>query len=423
MSSSQDLTLPSFAGAVNIERCEVLTALNKHVDLSKLVMGVNIYEDMYSPLLSGAIHIKDSVDVHNILPLVGEEYVDITISTPGIDTKFSGRYYIYKMSNRTEINDKTMVYTLHFISLEAVRDLNTKISKTFSGQVSEIASTLIKDPNYLASSQIGVIETTTQGTKYKSNFWSPIQNLNYLLENAANANNLPSYVFYQNRLGFNFHSLDLLTDTKVSFNFKDSNYSSTHIRGGSFRDLNEEYSQIESFDVDSSFDYMMRVGSGMFGSRDYIYDIVLKRVEIQDYNLFTGNTVGLLNKYPLNTPAVPFTSAGMIMSDFKYYGNYNGYGDVTNVRLRQQRISLMSMMNAFKATMTVPGRIDYTVGMKINVTKYQMNIQTGTLTDADLDWVNSGNYIVSAINHVITKERHSCVMEIVKDSYIKDFTK
>ena len=43
-------------------------------------------------------------------------------------------------------------------------------------------------------------------------------------------------------------------------------------------------------------------------------------------------------------------------------------------------------------------------------------------TDDVIDKMHSGNYLISAINHVIDKENHECFMEIIKDSLIFDLT-
>jgi hypothetical protein len=44
--------------------------------------------------------------------------------------------------------------------------------------------------------------------------------------------------------------------------------------------------------------------------------------------------------------------------------------------------------------------------------------------DSDtLDTMLSGAYIVGAVNHFIDRERHECVMELFKDSLMKDVNK
>ena len=40
-----------------------------------------------------------------------------------------------------------------------------------------------------------------------------------------------------------------------------------------------------------------------------------------------------------------------------------------------------------------------------------------------LDNMFSGNYLISAINHFIDREKHQCHIELIKDSYIVDLNK
>ena len=95
----------------------------------------------------------------------------------------------------------------------------------------------------------------------------------------------------------------------------------------------------------------------------------------------------------------------------------SGYGDATNYRNEQKRLSLLKAAEANKIQIIVPGRCDYTVGQKVNVKLYKVApLQYGE-TDS-MDNMLSGNYLISAINHYINRERHECNIELIKDSLI-----
>ena len=64
----------------------------------------------------------------------------------------------------------------------------------------------------------------------------------------------------------------------------------------------------------------------------------------------------------------------------------------------------------------VPGRTDYTVGQKVEVKLYKNQPTSKEDTDF-IDQVNSGFYIISAVNHFFTREKHECRMELIKNSY------
>jgi hypothetical protein len=53
----------------------------------------------------------------------------------------------------------------------------------------------------------------------------------------------------------------------------------------------------------------------------------------------------------------------------------------------------------------------------MNITLYKVDPTSKKDSDADtIDNMFSGNYILSAINHYITRERHECNMELIKDT-------
>jgi hypothetical protein len=77
----------------------------------------------------------------------------------------------------------------------------------------------------------------------------------------------------------------------------------------------------------------------------------------------------------------------------------------------------MKLAESGKIEITVPGRSDYTAGQKVSVTLNKIEPVNKEDDDQDLvDKMFSGFYIISAINHYVTRDRHECHMELIKDS-------
>ena len=130
-----------------------------------------------------------------------------------------------------------------------------------------------------------------------------------------------------------------------------------------------------------------------------------------------------LNKFAITTNQVLAKVNATIMVDEVANQVFSGYGDVSTYKVQQDRVSRLKQAEANKVTIRVKGRTDYTVGMKINLTVYTPKPTRETDTPDDtIDKMHSGNYLISAINHVIDKENHECFMEIIKDSLIFDLT-
>jgi hypothetical protein len=424
MPSSEKLR---FAGDVNIEKV-VLTSVNGfYQDIANQVIGIQIFEDIFSPFFTGSLIIKDSLDLLNVFPLTGEEYLSLKISTPSLPQgAIEGEFYIIKMTNREILGDRAVAYELHFITQDAVVDMNKRISKKFEGKPSEIAKTIITDKdNGLQITGPVNVEECSNKIKYVSNFWSPVRNMTYLCDHAMNNKENPSYVFFQNRAGFNFVSIDALYDNKDYIEyFTYDNFVRENVPGdSSAKNIVEDYKRIRRLAVPVVFDYMERVDGGMLGSKQYSFDMTSKNVDIKEYDMFKDfENNNHTNVYPLASTQSIFRYNAKIINRVRHWGNFNDGDDSSNSKFLQKRMALMKMTDAAKIEITVPGRTQYTVGQKVLVELDKMEPTEKKDTNT-LDSMLSGAYIIGAVNHFISRESHECVMELFRDSLLKDINK
>jgi hypothetical protein len=422
MQSSQRIVK---AGDVNIDIIQITTAQGFYQNITDQVMGLQIFEDLFSPFLTGTLEILDTLDLLNVFPFNGEEYLEMKILTPTMEKgNVDAKFYIYKMTNRATTGDRSIIYTLQFISVEALTDLNTKISKTFSGKCSDIAQRVLTDKIHgLNITKKYVIEETKNSTKYISNFWSPIKNLNNVVETSINLNNQSSYVFYENRYGFNFVSLETLYTAPIFQEFVYDVYIRDHSKNNenqTVRNVTEDYKRIREINIPTAYDYIERVQSGMYGSRMYTHDLTSKLYENKTYNMLDKFADQKhLNKYPLASNKAVYSYNAMMIKVPKYYNNFADFGDSTNANSIQNRMSLMAQINGNKIEVIVPGRLDYTVGLRVNLTLYKIEPSNKTDTKTK-DEMLSGSYIISAINHYINKNMHQCTFELIKESLLVD---
>jgi hypothetical protein len=205
-----------FAGDVSIDNIEVISSNGFGADIANQVVALEIYEDLFSPFNSGVLAVKESLDLTNLFPFVGQEYLNLRIHTPtfsGKDTIIDDQFYIFKLNNRAKIGDRNVVYELHFISREAIVDLNKATSRSYSGKCSDIAKSIIAGPDGLESKKTPIIEETPNSVKFVANYWPPVRSLNYTAETSANSKGAANYLFFENRSGLNFVSLDYLYNT------------------------------------------------------------------------------------------------------------------------------------------------------------------------------------------------------------------
>lgn len=409
----------SFAGDVNIEDVTLISSTGFAQDISAQVMGIEIYEDMFSSFTTGKLIVRDSQELSNLLPLIGEETLRIKFQTPSLPEKdaYQGEYFIYKMDDRMKIKERELAYVLHFISKDAINDMNKKVSRAYSGKISDIVEQILVEPMGLNTVKKINIEETQNSTKFISNWWCPTQNLQQCCDTAVNANNSPSYLFFENKYGLNFASLDTLyTGTPLMQRFIWDNYTADiQPTGSSTSSLEKDYQRVVEFQMSDTFNYMDRLKAGMYGSEIIYYDILTKQYVHKGYGpIFTESKH--LNEYPLYSDNVPIRSKAVIIHGNKYYNNFDGYDDVTNLKTIQKRKSLLAQAEAYKVTISVFGRTDYSCGQRVYI-EVPRNAQIPKSDPDYEDKLLSGNYLISAICHFITREKHECTMELIKDSF------
>lgn len=409
------------AGDVSIEDVTIISIRGHAQTILPQVAGIELYEDIFSPFITGKLYVKDAQDLQGLLPLVGEEVLRLKFRTPKIDEvhAYDDEYFIFKLEDKVKLKEREVAYVLHFMSKEAVVDMNKKISKAYSGRVSTIVEDICKKEEGLQTLKPVNTEETSNEIKFISNFWSPSKCLQRCADHALNATGSPSYLFFENKHGLNFISLETLySGTPIYQRFVWDNYvADIKPTGGSQRDLNKDYQRILDLQTPESYNYMDRMQSGMYGSEIITYDLLTKQYVHTAYKP-DFNEQKHLNKYPVYTARPPGGQKGVLIYNQNYFNNFEGYGDVTDSKFVQKRMSLLAQAEAYKITITVHGRTDYTAGQRVYV-DIPKNTQV-TATSKDVDEIMSGNYLVSALCHYITRSTHSCVMELIKDSFMVD---
>lgn len=414
-----------FAGDVNIDKAVIVTSKGVFQDVTGQTIQIQIFEDLFSPFISGSLILKDALDLTNVLPLIGEEYLQLTVSTPTLQNgSISGTFHIYKMSDKAQVGDRATAYELNFISVESLVDINKKISKVFSGKISDIAGSLALDKqDGFESSKKFNIEPTRNSIKYISNFWSPLKNFQYMADNSISESQSPSFLFFENRDGFNFRSLEALYSGEVKQTFTYDRYTRDNFPlGGNSLNILEDYKRVDYVIVDRSYDFMDRIRSGMLGSKLISYDSTKKSYTAKNYSAINRfNSQIHLNPNPLFTDSAVVRSFSKVITYPRAFETFTSFGDTTNARILQERISFLKMAEAQKVQIHAPGRCDYTVGMVVSLLLYQSKpLRRSDTIDEMTDKILSGKYLVSAINHTISPEGHECTLELVKDSYIKE---
>ena len=411
------------AGAIDINYIQIINAKGLVFDVTPQVESIEIYEDLFETFISGKILIKDCQALSTFFPMVGQEFVKFSMVTPTMEKNYTleGEFYIYRMSDKVDVGDREALYTLSFISKEAIIDLNKKISKTFRGDVREMLAELVKGDIGLQSNKMLYVEYPNNSFAFCSNWWKPTKAIQYICEHAKNSNNSSSYLFFETMQGFGFESLDALISDEVPIiqYFTKDNYSRqmTQSNFTSYRDLEKDYQSILEINYKTGYDFIERIKSGYYGG-----EIIDFNVSTQQYSHRVNNLSfdegKHLNKFSPIADNTPVTSRAFLKFIPKATNIFENYEDVSNAEFAVKRKTVMSRLNTNKVLIRVHGRTDYSIGQKMSL-NIPKNAQL-TSSDSDRDEFVSGVYLVTSLTHSIAHGMHYCILELVKDSYVFD---
>jgi len=217
---------------------------------------LNLYEDIYSPVVSGDITITDTVGLIESFPIIGEEILDLSFSTEGVappSIPVSGgptnptpseapkniinRFRVYKLDPPIQVTDTSRTIKLYFVTDSQFTNLLSKVRKTYpTSENIKFTRTVSNDKTYTLADIARDIfydffikdkkplrQPTTrkpflvEPTRYKAEIvipnWNPFKAISFLASKAVSANHDAkgaNFVFYQTLQGFRFVSIETL---------------------------------------------------------------------------------------------------------------------------------------------------------------------------------------------------------------------
>ena len=290
-------------------------------DITDLVFGFSIYEDLFSPTVSCELVVADAEGLNTTFPIVGDEHVTIIYKTRG--TKVDREQYttrvrsfqIYKMSKVVEAKERQQSYILHgvddhFIMNEMIDLNNSYVGSNCVKAISDIfKSNFIKNVNdefrpYTIYPKLYGIDTedvleSTNSSFYISPGVTPFEAINYLKGEAEHKNltNSSDYVFYQDYNGFHLTTLTELKSKPAQYSYtvqdmgadKDDNIT-TRSGGVVARDNQEDElddaKTVLRFKLKKTFDSLHHLGLGTYGNRVAAIDILTKRFDEKSFSYY-----------------------------------------------------------------------------------------------------------------------------------------
>lgn len=389
----------------------LITSDGKVIDISGLMVELNIFEDIFSPVMTGSVVLGDALDLISSFNLHGNEYIQIQVDKPSLNNPIKKIFRTYKISDRSLGSNGLQNYTIHFCSEELFLSIEGLVSKSYKGlRIDQMVSDLLLNKLRVSPAKIKTIEQTSGVFDIIIPRMNPLEAISWLTPRAYGPNkNL--FFFYESRDGFNFVSYESLLQIPVyqvyGFNIKTS--QDPVLNSNTFNLLH----------ITQDFDMLKAMRSGAFSSTLATYDIVNRQFSATNFNVKQLANNATLNKF---LPANDFQNR-FGQSVFQTDGNMLKFVITTDSdptfnpanikKWLPQTVSRLGQLNTFKIVGSIPGDIQLKVGTIIGLVVPKMVIQDSKTAN---DPVRTGSYLVSSIHHKFVQDISTTIVELLSDS-------
>lgn len=402
-----------------------ITGPQKVVDLRSQLLSLSMYEDINEPSMVLEIILADAINLVQDYPIVGEEIIVVNFVTPGRDSPTKKGFIVYSVdSTGVSPSGRGSVYTIKAVSPFHFFSSGTLIEKSYNDTVDEIVKDIVKTvakesnipfSNLLIEKTKGLVPITIPRL-------NPFQAIDMLRQKAISAE-IPSggmFVFFENQYGMQFKSIEtLLKENKndvasKSFTYAPDTKSDKSREQYAFRNI-LRYEHLDKFNS------VEKIINGAVVNAVQSFDILSKELETFTFKLAekastftaTDNKASL----PNSNQFIEKHSKTIGKKFFVPKDSSKGADFIeTNLGAKQ---AFSTLMNQNSVRILINGDNYISTG---EVVELNLPETSGTTERKTKDRLNSGNYIITRLRHILTMEegnkpKHQIAMDCSRLGY------
>jgi len=279
---------------------------------SSAIIDVIIHESLYDNTTHGEITVLDIGGFEERIPIIGQERIQIKFGAKSnkLLAHQVKEFVIYNMSPKLIDEGKRQAYVLYFISEEYIANLKFKVSRSYKSEFAqdivsniynEFISNEVKFPKHIHADGLTDLDSSVYRMHLVMAQFRPFECINLVAKRSVPARGLGKFVFYENKDGYNFKSIESLLNPKSSIQDMDRTeealtqiseiteeenaVTATYVlmpanalsETGVF-EMSGDETIITSFKFESTFNVMANIIGGMYSSRLMTYDPVTQRI-------------------------------------------------------------------------------------------------------------------------------------------------
>ena len=322
-----DNTSPMGGGSFILRELSIMSPSSPnvvHLNSPGVFEELNIYEDLFSNVLRGTFTFIDNQGLAETIPIIGDETLIISFSTPGAGSKqdsvgetlesgtsseevFEQTFRVYDCIEDTT-GERTKIYKLFFVSPEYIVNTKSKISKGYKGRfyhqiVKDALNKINKKISLPWQKKVFIEKTGTPQNVIVPN-WTPFQAINFCASRSLSSNIEDSeiedpeknqapfapgslFVFYEKLgTGFFYESIEtMIVKQSTKKNIPLYQYV-PKTAGKDQSSIGMEFFGVEKFEFKGSFKALENLGFGMYGSKLIAYDPIRMKYDEVKYDYY-----------------------------------------------------------------------------------------------------------------------------------------
>lgn len=436
-------------------------------DVTKAVGMFSYYEDIYQPFVTGNMLMIDSgQNFIGNLPIQGGEKVIVKLNNvqgEAVEYNLS----VQKIVNRS-VERNMQYYTLVLTSSEGLENNTARVTEKYKANPEAIVQDVLKnilktkkqlyaEPSQFKMSifpngkkchalvQSLMYKTVAKSTKFSKGSTGGTNNSQSELggNNKKQASGTAGYLFFENKDGFFFQSMDrLCSDGSDSFG-GNGPVATYYSRPSVGMTPEQVFYNIENYAFDGDIDISEKLNNGIFSTHMCYFDISSQKYEEYTYDMtktfdnmsHLGSQTSLA-KYQKELASKPSRVMSILLDHESWYSgeevanpDEDGDADFPDYAkyYTAQAIGRRYLMDTHKVQIEIPGNSDLKVGDKIKIMLPNM-VAEQLREEQPYDEEASGTYLISALSHNYAfvmdngNPEFSTKLELVRDTMgIKEY--
>lgn len=382
-------------------------------DITDAVVGVQVFQDIFSPTTTGIVNLLDTTNLLMSLPIRPGSSLRVEIETDlnsiG-DGEQTWEMIIYRVGDKDVSNAMSQTYSLYAAHKAFLLNQTKRIYRSYPNMSTDkIASNIISE--YLnetveAHESDTVISVVVPG-------WSPFFTIGWLLKTSL-TENAADFSFFQQYDGtFAFKSFEKLYSSEDEYSDITFTVRPTHLKDERGDDLYDYSTAISRYHFDH-FDAISNLSSGFYKNKTVTYDFIGKSWAAKSFTFGDDNAedkkmMALDQDFMLDSDEV---NISFVPKHPGLFSDSESYLDKAEMWQTSRKSSLMKF-NQEKLVIQFPGsaRACKWFGKSCDV---DLPSQTALDEDEAFDRQRRGRYVVTAMAHMISKDTYTINAELVK---------